>query len=150
MQCIKSCRYRSGASVNVHIRISKECFHHLVKSVPQRVEAVLRAKGDSIQYYYSVPDKVLIEAILRLKIRQNKAKNIANEVRHFWLILRFASEIRKCHLSSKQLLKASSYFLLERKNKILSLITGLKRLLKQTYFVVHIPALWYNLKFWDY
>ena len=31
-------------------RISKECFQHLVESMPQRIEAVLRAKGGPTQY----------------------------------------------------------------------------------------------------
>lgn len=41
-------------------RISKECFHHLVESIPRRIEAVLRGKAGPTRHLYSVYSEVLI------------------------------------------------------------------------------------------
>ncbi len=44
-------------------KISEECFQHLVESMPQRIKAVLKAKGGPTRYYQSVPNKVASECV---------------------------------------------------------------------------------------
>jgi len=36
--------------LSIWANISKECFHHLVESMPRRIKAVLKAKGGQTQY----------------------------------------------------------------------------------------------------
>ncbi len=38
------------AIMSIWTKISEECFQHLVESMPQRIKAVLKAKGDSTRY----------------------------------------------------------------------------------------------------
>jgi len=38
------------AILSIRANISKECFHHLVESMPRRIKAVLKAKGGQTQY----------------------------------------------------------------------------------------------------
>jgi len=38
------------ASLSIWANISKECFQHLVESMPRRFKAVLKAKGGQTQY----------------------------------------------------------------------------------------------------
>jgi len=38
------------AILSIWANISKECFQHLVKSMPRRIKAVLKAKGGQTQY----------------------------------------------------------------------------------------------------
>ncbi len=44
-------------------KISEECFQHLVKSMPQRINAVLKAKGGPTPYKQGVPNKVASECV---------------------------------------------------------------------------------------
>jgi len=44
--------------------ISKECFQHLVESMPRRIKAFLKAKGGQTQYKYGVPNNPLGEFIV--------------------------------------------------------------------------------------
>jgi len=38
------------AILSIWAKISKECFQHLVESMPHRIKAVLKAKGGQTQY----------------------------------------------------------------------------------------------------
>ncbi len=42
-------------------KISEECYQHLVKSLPRRITAVLKAKVGPTQYWQGVPNKVASE-----------------------------------------------------------------------------------------
>jgi len=46
------------AILSIWANISKECFQHLVESMPHRMKAVLKAKGGQTQYY-GVPNNPL-------------------------------------------------------------------------------------------
>jgi len=50
------------AILSLWANISKECFQHLVESMPHRITAVLKAKGG--QTVYGVPNNPLGECIL--------------------------------------------------------------------------------------
>ncbi len=39
------------AIMSIWTNISEECFQHLVESMPQRIKAVLKAKGGSTKVY---------------------------------------------------------------------------------------------------
>jgi len=39
-----------NAILSIWAKISKECFQHLVESMPHRIKAVLKAKRDQTQY----------------------------------------------------------------------------------------------------
>jgi len=51
------------AILSIWANISKECFQHLVESMPLRINAVLKAKGGQTQYLYGVPNNPLGECI---------------------------------------------------------------------------------------
>ncbi len=51
------------AIMSIWTKISEECFQHLVKSVPWRIKAVLKAKGGPTQYQQGVPNKVANECV---------------------------------------------------------------------------------------
>jgi len=40
----------NDAILSIWANISKECFHHLVESMPHRINAVLKAKGGQTQF----------------------------------------------------------------------------------------------------
>ena len=52
-------QHECAADKSAEIVWCKECFQLLVESIPWRIEAVLRAKGGSAQYWYIVPNEVL-------------------------------------------------------------------------------------------
>jgi len=52
------------AILSIWVNISKECFQHLVESMPRRNKAVLKAKGGQTQYYNGVPNNSLGECII--------------------------------------------------------------------------------------
>ncbi len=49
------------AIMSIWTKISEEYFQHLVKSMPRRFKALLKAKGGPTRYYQGVPNKVAIE-----------------------------------------------------------------------------------------
>ncbi len=51
------------AIMTIWTKISEECFHHIVESMPQRIKAVLKAKGVASRYWQGVPNKVARECI---------------------------------------------------------------------------------------
>ncbi len=50
------------AIMSIWTKISEECFQHLVESMPQRIKAVLKAKGGPTRLQ-GVPNKVASECI---------------------------------------------------------------------------------------
>ncbi len=46
----KNLQQLSDAIMSIWTKISEECFQHLVESMPQRIKAVLKAKGGPIRY----------------------------------------------------------------------------------------------------
>jgi len=58
------------AILSIWANIFKECFQHLVESMPCRIKAVLKAKGGQTQYYYGVPNNPLgdVPLIVHLKM----------------------------------------------------------------------------------
>ncbi len=51
------------AIMSIWTKISEECFQHLVESMPQRIKAVLKAKGRPTRYKQGVPSKAASECI---------------------------------------------------------------------------------------
>ncbi len=51
------------AIMSIWTKISEECFQHLVKSMTQRIKAVLKPKGGPTRYKQGVPNKVASECI---------------------------------------------------------------------------------------
>ncbi len=49
------------AIMSIWSKISEECFQHLVESMPRRIKAVLKAKGDTTRCKQCVPNKVASE-----------------------------------------------------------------------------------------
>ncbi|XDV48551.1 hypothetical protein PO909_017950, partial [Leuciscus waleckii] len=55
------------AILSIWANISKECFQHLVESMPRRIEAVLKAKGGA-ESILCVPNNPLGECILHIHV----------------------------------------------------------------------------------
>ncbi len=49
--------------MSIWTKISEECFQHIIESIPQRIKAVLKAKGGPTEYKQGVPNKVASESI---------------------------------------------------------------------------------------
>lgn len=45
------------------IKVPMEHLHHLVESMPQKIQAALRVKEGPAQYYQGVPNKIVNECI---------------------------------------------------------------------------------------
>jgi len=54
-------RQLQDAFLSIWANISKECFQHLVESMPRRIKADLKEKGGQTHYYYGVPNNPLGE-----------------------------------------------------------------------------------------
>ena len=48
------------AIMPIWIKISEECFHHFVESMPQRIKAVLKEKGGPTRNYQCILNKVAL------------------------------------------------------------------------------------------
>ncbi len=51
-----------NAIISIWAKVSEECFHHLVESMPRLIKAVLKAKGGP-RYYQGVPNQVASECV---------------------------------------------------------------------------------------
>ncbi len=54
--------------MSIWTKISEECFQNLVESMPQRIKAVLKAKGGPTRYQQGVPNNVASECIYINKV----------------------------------------------------------------------------------
>jgi len=63
------------AILSIWVNISKECFQHLVESMPCRIKAVLKAKGGQTQYLCGVPNNPLGECTVVVRFIGTSGKH---------------------------------------------------------------------------
>ncbi len=71
------------AIMSIWTKISEECFHHLVESMPRRIKTVLKAKGGPTQYQqvYLIKSPVSVCIYIYIyiytypKLKKNKFKH---------------------------------------------------------------------------